>query len=172
MNARLIEQGIAPTKRDALRQGVEDQLLLDIPMARAMQLGISAWDGESLCMSAPLIPNVNDKGCAFGGSLASVMTLACWSLIKLAAEQAGEACDIYVQDSTVRYLSPVWNDFDAQSRLAADQSWQAFFSALHSRGKARLRAECEIHLADGTVAASLSARFVALRPGSLSGVAG
>lgn len=164
MNARQIDQTIATATRETLRQGVEDQMLLDIPMAHAMQLGISAWDGESLRMSAPLMPNVNDKGCAFGGSLVSVMTLACWSLIKLATEEAGEPCDIYVQDSTVRYLSPVWNDFDAHSRLSPNQSWQSFFSTLHARGKARLCANCEIHLADGSVAASLSARFVALRP--------
>lgn len=149
---------------EALRQDVEDQLLLDIPLARAMQLRINAWDGDSLRMHAPLAPNINDKGCAFGGSLASIMTLACWSLIKLAAEQAGEPCDIYVQDSMVRYLSPIWSDFEAQSRLAPNQSWQTFFSTLHSRGKARLCVDCEICLADGTVAASLSARFVALRP--------
>lgn len=166
MNARCNEQEYVPTSREALRQGVEDQLLLDIPLARAMQLGISAWDGETLRMSAPLMPNVNDKGCAFGGSLVSVMTLACWSLIKLATEHAGESCDIYVQDSTVRYLSPVWSDFDAQSRLAPDQSWQAFFATLHSRGKARLCSDCEIRLADGSIAASLNARFVAMRPGA------
>jgi len=28
--------------------------------------------------------NVNDKDCAFGGSLASLMTLACWSWLTLA----------------------------------------------------------------------------------------
>lgn len=164
MNARLIDQAIAETTRDALRLGVQEQLLIDIPLARAMQLGISAWDGETLRMSAPLTPNVNDKGCAFGGSLASVMTLACWALIKLATEQTGASCDIYVQDSSVRYLSPIWNDFDALSRLSPDQSWQTFFATLESRGKARLCADCEIRLADGTLAASLNARFVALRP--------
>ncbi len=157
---------IATASSDNLRKRVEDQLLLDIPLARAMQLGISAWDGHMLRMSAPLTPNVNDKGCAFGGSLVSAMTLACWALIKLASEQAGEPCDIYVQDSTVRYLSPIWSDFDAQARLAADQSWDTFFKTLDSRGRARLYADCEIRLADGTIAASLNARFVALQPGA------
>lgn len=163
MNARFIESMSLPTNRDALRKRVEQQLLDDIPLARAMQLGISAWDGESLRMSAPLSPNVNDKGCAFGGSLVSMMTLACWSLITLAAEQAGEPCDIYVQDSTVRYLQPVWGDFDAEARLALNQSWASFFTTLHARGKARLATHCEIRLADGTVACALEARFVSFR---------
>lgn len=149
--------------REALRESVERHLLADIPLARAMQLRIGDWDGDSLRMNAPLAANVNDKGCAFGGSLVSVMTLACWSLIRLAVEQAGEDCDIYVQDSTVRYLAPVWRDFSADARLAPDQSWQGFFTTLHSRGKSRLSAYCEIRLADGVIASTLEARFVALR---------
>jgi thioesterase domain-containing protein len=62
--------------RDALRRNL--QTTADRrPITRAMQLEIAAWDGESLQIRAPLPPNVNDKGCAFGGSLVSVMTLAC-----------------------------------------------------------------------------------------------
>ncbi len=152
--------------RDSLRERVERQMLADIPLARAMQLRIGAWDGDSLRMNAPLLPNVNDKGCAFGGSLVSVMTLACWALIRLAAEHADEDCDIYVQDSSVRYLAPVWSDFSADTRLAPDQSWQDFFTTLNARGKARLSALCEIRLADGVIASTLQARFVALRRGA------
>ncbi len=152
--------------RDILRESVERQLLADIPLARAMQLRIGDWDGDSLRMSAPLAANVNDKGCAFGGSLVSVMTLACWSLIRLAAEQADEECDIYVQDSTVRYLAPVWSDFSADARLAPAQSWPGFFTTLHLRGKSRLTAHCEIRLADDVIASTLEARFVALRRGA------
>jgi hypothetical protein len=64
-------------RRDALREAAQAQLLADIPLTRFMHLAITGWDGDSLRMSAPLAPNINDKGCAFGGSLASVMTLAC-----------------------------------------------------------------------------------------------
>lgn len=151
------------TRRDALRSTAQEQMRADIPLARLMDLRIAAWDGESLRMTAPLAPNVNDKGCAFGGSLVSVMTLACWSLVRLAADERGVSCDIYVQDSTVRYIAPLWEDFAAESRLAGENTFDAFFDALASRGKARLSAECDIRLADGTLACSLSARFVALR---------
>ncbi len=91
------------------------------------------------------------------------MTLACWSLVKLAADERGMACDIYVQDSTVRYLAPLWEDFSAESRLADEHAFGDFFDTLAVRGKARLSAACDIRLADGTVACSLSARFVAMR---------
>jgi thioesterase domain-containing protein len=148
--------------RDVLREALESALLADIPITQAMQMRISAWDGERLSMKAPLGPNINDKGCAFGGSLASVMTLAGWSLLRLATVQQKIDCDIYVQDSTIRYLAPVWTDFVAEALLDADQSFDEFFSTLQSRGKARLAVNCEIRNSDGAVATSLSGRFVAL----------
>jgi thioesterase domain-containing protein len=78
-------------------------------------------------------------------------------------DQRGLGCDIYVQDSEVRYLAPVWEDFSAEARLAYGKNFEEFFSTLESRGRARLSAHCEVRLADGTVASSLNARFVALR---------
>lgn len=154
---------MAQAHRDALRIALQAQVRIDIPITDSMQLEITAWDGDSLRMNAPLAPNVNDKGCAFGGSLTSVMTLACWSLVKLALDQRDLVCDVYVQDSEVRYLAPVWEDFSAEARLAYGNSFDEFFGMLQSRGKARLSAHCEVRLSDGSVAASLNARFVALR---------
>lgn len=151
------------SQHDALRLNLQRELLGQIPMAAAMQLAIAQWDGERVELHAPLAPNVNDKGCAFGGSLVSVMTLACWSLIKLAADQRGFACEIYVQDSTVRYLAPVWNDFRAIAHLADGQSLDDFLDILALRGKARIATRCSITLANGTAACTLEARFVALR---------
>ena len=153
----------ASSRRDALRDAAQAHILADIPLSRFMHLAITAWDGDSLHMSAPLAPNINDKGCAFGGSLASVMTLACWSLIKLAADERELECDIYVQDSSLHYLAPVWEDFTAEARLVDNQSFETFFATLGGRGKARLTVHCAVRLADGTLACSLNARFVALR---------
>ena len=153
----------AQERRDALRISLQEQVRVDIPITAAMQLNLSAWDGDTLHMHAPLAPNVNDKGCAFGGSLSSVMTLACWSLVKLAMDERGLSSDIYVQDSEVRYLAPVWEDFSAVARLAYGNDFEEFFLMLESRGKARLSAHCEVRLTDGTVATSLNARFVALK---------
>jgi len=140
----------------------ERALLADIPLARAMQLRVRDYDGDSLRLAAPLAPNINDKGCAFGGSLVSLMTLAGWGLVKLALDRQGRACDIYVQDSDVRYLAPVWNDFDAVARLVDRESFLAMAEALTSRGRARTRVRCVVPLPDGSAAATLEARFVAI----------
>jgi len=127
-----------------------------------MGVSASAYDGSSLTLSAPLAPNVNDKGCAFGGSLVSLMTLAGWALVKLALERQGKSCDIYVQDSDVRYLAPVWDDFTAVARLVDRESFASVFETLAARGRARARVRCLVPLADGSAAATLEARFVAI----------
>ncbi|WP_395680177.1 YiiD C-terminal domain-containing protein [Dokdonella sp.] len=137
-------------------------LLADIPLARAMQLTVESFDGESLALAAPLAPNVNDKGCAFGGSLASLMTLAGWGLPRLALDAVGMEAEIYVQDSTIRYLAPVWHDFRVIARVAEGESLAAFVAALRDKGKARLRVDCRVPLPDGGDAATFEARFVAL----------
>ena len=49
---------------------------LAMPPVAAMQPAIAHWQDGHLRLRAPLAANVNDKGCAFGGSLCSLMTLA------------------------------------------------------------------------------------------------
>src|SRR5690606_677520 len=81
-----------------------------MPPVAAMGLSIAGYDGERLQLAAPLSRHVNDKGCAFGGSLASMMTLASWGLVSLRVDAAGIAADVYVADSQVRYLAPLFSD--------------------------------------------------------------
>ena len=135
-----------------------------IPLAATMQVRVDAHTPQqSLVLAAPLAPNVNDKGCAFGGSLASLMTLAGWGLIELALQAQGEDCDVYVQDSTLRYQAPVRGDLRAAARLGDGEDWQTFFAQLAARGRGRLATVIEVHDGAGTSACSMTARFVAKR---------
>jgi len=142
----------------------ERSLLATIPLARAMQLSAHQYDGEHLALAAPLAPNINDKGCAFGGSLLSLLTLAGWGLIVLKLRELARSADVYVQDSDVRYLAPVWEDFVAEACLADGESWDEFERALKLRGRARVRVICRVPLAAGVEACVLKARFVAITP--------
>jgi thioesterase domain-containing protein len=148
--------------RSALRRALEAEILAEIPLARAMGLSIAAYNGASVRLAAPLAPNVNDKGCAFGGSLVSLMTVAGWALVRLAADARGIACDIYVADSEVRYLEPVWKDFEVVAALADDSDFTSLFEGIATRGKGCSRIRCHVPLGDGREAATLFARFVAI----------
>lgn len=134
-----------------------------IPLTDTMGLELGSYDGEKLVLNCPLAPNVNDKGCAFGGSLTSLMTLAGWGVVELALRQRGEDCDVYVGESTVRYLDPVWGDFQAQAQRAGEASWETFFATLASRSRARIAVTCQVPGEGGKPAATLEAQFVAKR---------
>ena len=97
-----------------------------MPPVAAMHLRIAGFDGDCLRLQAPLARHVNDKGCAFGGSLVSLMTLAAWGLVTLRLQQAGMRADVFVADSQVRYLAPLYDELNAEARLAADAGWERF----------------------------------------------
>lgn len=143
--------------------------LLGMPPVRAMGLRVLGFDGEILRLQAPLAPNVNDKGCAFGGSLAGLMTLAGWGLATLKLGEAGQRAEVYVADSHVRYLAPLHADLVAEAMLAPGESWDAFLSTFAARGRARITLQARIALPDGGDACTLQARFAALAPAGAVG---
>ena len=139
------------------------QAMARIPLTLAMRVQIGAFDGHELVLEAPLSPNVNDKGCAFGGSLVSLLTLAGWGLVLLRLEAAGHDCDIYVQDSSTHYREPLWNDLQARARISdGEDSWDSFVASLAARGRGRVRVACRVATPTGADACTLDARFVAI----------
>mgnify|MGYP005752922139 CR=1 FL=1 len=140
--------------------------LASMPPVQAMQVRIERYDPQhGLALAAPLAANVNDKGSAFGGSLAGLMTLSCWGSATLALDLGGITdAEVYVQDSSVQYLAPLYDDLLAEACLPDGHRWDDFVRAYRERGKARATLSASVRCADGRVAASLSGRFVALRP--------
>jgi thioesterase domain-containing protein len=125
-----------------------------------MQLSVPRYSGGELEMTAPLAPNINDKGCAFGGSMASLLTLAGWGLIELGLRAQGLDCDIYVGDSNVRYREPLWGELRGIARFAEADAMARVVAAVRAQGKGRADVVCEIAGEQGA-AATLTARFVA-----------
>jgi len=85
------------------------------------------------------------------------------AVVELALRQRGEQCDVFVGESTVRYLAPVWDDFEARAELAPDADWTTFFSTLENRGRARIEVVSAVPGAPGKPCATLISRFVAKR---------
>lgn len=159
MNSHLAPQ---PQPDDTLTQAadLEADVLQHIPLARAMQMHIHAWDGEHIVVHAPLGPNINDKGCAFGGSLASLMTLAPWAMLELGLRQAGLDADLFVADAEIRYLAPLFDDIEIHAESAPGQSTERFRDMLRSKGKARISVRARVGDDDHPVCVQ-TARFVA-----------
>ena len=135
-----------------------------MPPVAAMDIAIAGREGDTLTLRAPLALNVNDKDCAFGGSLVSLMTLAGWGLVTLRCHQIGIAADVFVADSEIRYLAPLYADLRATAALAGS-GWAEFDEALRSRGRARVRIAATVPLPDGGVATTLRASYAAIARG-------
>lgn len=156
-------ESTSPEQRAAQAAALQAELLATIPLTRAMAIEVGVYDGHTLHLRAPLAPNVNDKGCAFGGSMASLLTLACWGLAKLAIEESGAPpADLYVQDSKIDYLAPVWTDLDVRASAAEGAALQDFVRQYGERGKARISLTAILG-SSAAPAARMEARFVAKR---------
>ncbi len=135
---------------------------LHMPPVAALQPRIVAHGDGVLRLAAPLAVNVNDKGCAFGGSLVSMMTIAAWGLVTLEVGTAGIAADVYVADSRVRYLKPVFEELLVEARFDETAERATLADTLRKQGRASLRLQAKTLLSDGGVAALLVARYVAI----------
>ncbi len=144
----------------------ELQALLDhyraMPPVAAMDLSIAQAEADRLVLAAPLSRHVNDKGCAFGGSLVSIMTLAGWGLVTLKARAAGVDADVFVADSQVDYLAPLYDDLRAEARIAEGGDWGAFAAGLLDRGRAHVHLNAQVALSDGGLACRCRSRYVAI----------
>lgn len=147
---------------DALAARLENELYNDIPLVRALALKVSKIDSGSVQFLAPLLPNINDKGCAFGGSLASLLTLACWGVLRVETWRANLSADIFVHTSRLHYLRPVWENFRISATLKAD-SLADFMTTYVQTGKAVAILHAVVEAGD-ECAARIEARFVAMRP--------
>jgi thioesterase domain-containing protein len=136
-----------------------DTLFNGMPPVAAMQIRARDFNGDVLRLAAPLAANVNDKNCAFGGSLASVMTLAGWGWLTLKLREAGIDAEVYVADSKIRYLAPLYDDLIGEARLREDQDWPGILRCLAERKRARVSMLASTRNAAGEPVALLEARF-------------
>lgn len=160
MNAVLKQAATRESALEALRVYTRELA----PLA-AMQVRVAEYDGLRLHMDAPLMVNMNDKGSAFGGSMTSLMTYAGWGLVTLQLHQAGLQADVFVADSAVRYLKPLYADLRTEAELAPEESWASFLNTLAQRGRARIQLQARITGPEGEVMADLSGRYVAIAKG-------
>ncbi|HEY3645262.1 MAG TPA: YiiD C-terminal domain-containing protein [Gammaproteobacteria bacterium] len=136
-------------------------MLAHIPLVAQMQVQVESADAAGLRLTAPLAPNINHEQSAFGGSLASLMTLACWGYLWLQLEEQ-KGLHIVVKEAQLSYLKPVTTTLDARCTPPADEELQRFLETLARRGKARLSLKAEV-LQDGAVAAAYTGSFAVYR---------
>lgn len=131
-----------------------------IPLTAAMQLRVLHCDGGRIELEAPLRPNLNHRGTAFGGSLVTLGIACGWTLLQRGLAEAGVEGRIVVQKSECDYLLPVEQAFSASSSLPPE--WPQFLDTLGQRGRARITVHSSLS-SGGREVVRHSGVFVAIR---------
>lgn len=137
---------------------LESMLHADIPLARAMGVRVTGYDGSALQLAAPLAPNINHKETAFGGSLYALAVLCGWGLLHMKLSEAGLSRHIVIQEGHIRYLRPVRGELLAECRTD-DTALDKLLHALQKHDRARIALESSI-IEDGTPAVAFTGRYV------------
>jgi thioesterase domain-containing protein len=140
-----------------------NRLYTAMPPVQAIQIQATQFDGDTLHASAPLSANVNDKACAFGGSIVSVMTMAAWGFLNEKLRDQGIHADIYIADTKVRFLKPLFEDIKATAQLSAESIWSEVMHVLSEKNRARAFVHAEVQDISGQIAAQMTARFALIQ---------
>ncbi len=135
-----------------------------IPLVEQMQVRVAAYGSTGLSLTAPLAPNINHEQTAFGGSLASLATLACWGYLWLLLEDEADM-HMVVNEAHIRYLKPVTTILTAECTAPSAETREKFLETLKRRGKARIELKA-VMTQSGGVCAEYLGSFVAYRQGA------
>ena len=130
---------------------LQERITAEFPLARHIGIVVERADDGGIVLSAPLAPNANDKGTAFGGSLFSVAVLTGWSWVARYLDAAGIAADAVIQESTIRYLRPVHGELHAALVPPAAAEVAKFRKMLERARRGRIRLDVHIDHAQAPV---------------------
>ncbi len=144
-------------------QEINDYLNRYVPLFQAMQARLERCDETGLAIAAPLAPNINDKGIAFGGSMAALAALTGWALTRSTLDQHGESAEIVITDSTLKFLKPLREDILTECARPDLATTEKFLQSLRQRGKARWAVDVIIR-SGGEAVMTFNGQYGAYRP--------
>tara|TARA_B100000700_G_scaffold318275_1_gene411142 strand:- start:18535 stop:19032 length:498 start_codon:yes stop_codon:yes gene_type:complete len=125
-----------------------DWLEAAIPLVPQLGIRDMHWQDDTLVWSLSLVPNLNDKGTGFGGSLAAQTTLIGWSWVTLWLRSQGREQNVVVADASQRFKAPVTGDYRILCRPEAPEGQAALAERLAGRGKGHIALVQELYCGD------------------------
>lgn len=140
---------------------LQNRIVSEFALARHIGIVVESAGDHGIVLRAPLAPNANYKGTAFGGSLYSIAVLTGWAWVTcyLAARELG--ADTVIQDSTMRFLTPVKGELLASASAPSASQIDKFLKMLQRAGRGRIELRVDIQ-AGQTVAALFDGVFAAV----------
>jgi len=159
--------------QEAMKQ-LEAMIVEEMPITKHLEFSLAADSDGKLRASAPLKPNANHMGTAFGGSLSMLATVTGWAmmhqLVQDTVEDMRRRVEVIIQEGDIEYLKPVRDNISVICERPDEDAIERFQSMLDRWGRARLDLKCKIDAA-GERAVTFIGRYVALaedddQPGS------
>lgn len=135
-----------------------------IPLTKSLGLSIVSLDARGALIRAPLAPNLNHLGGAFGGSLATMMILSGYIVLYDRLLKNNHHAHVILSREESEYLVPVKTDIEVLAKSPSQEDWQKFEEAFLRKGTARIAIHSEIRSESGGLSATLRGEFVAKRP--------
>ena len=130
---------LPPCKREPRRERSKISFTQKSPSPAPWAYTWKSCSSESLILTAPLAPNHNHLGTAFGGSLVTIATLAGYCALWTAL--GDRKIHIVVRRSSIEYLRPVTKEIRATCQIPAEEDLTRLRKTLVAHGKARLPLE-------------------------------
>ena len=162
----------SPSLTETALDELEHLIVEKMPITEHLEFELAADEQGRLRASAPLQPNANHMGSAFGGSLSMLATVTGWAMMHQLVQEAmedamddmRERVEVIIQESDIEYLRPVYENISVVCEPPDEDDQQHFQEMLDRWGRARLDLECKINAA-GERAVTFIGRYVALAQG-------
>lgn len=151
------------TSHDIAARAMQDFFLLNVPLTRAAELSFVSYDGKTLVCEAPLAPNINDKGTAFGGSTFVLCVAAAWGMSKIKSQELGLEGELVVAKSEIEYLRPLSETLRAEVVSPNDEAMRDFKQCFETRGRASFVLESVINNHEGKPAVRFKGKYALLK---------
>jgi thioesterase domain-containing protein len=149
---------------DAIRH-LEQLIVQEMPITKHLEFSLATEEDGKLRTTAPLQPNANHMGSAFGGSLSMLATLTGWAMMHQLLEDKMEdmrrKVEVMIQESDIEYLKPVCENIAVICERPDEDALERFQNMLDRWGRARLDLKCKIDAA-GERAVTFIGRYVAM----------
>ena len=139
---------------------LENKLHNEIPLTKFMDLKITKYDEKELITIAPLNKNINDKGTAFGGSLATLTIISGWSICWLISKELEiNSENIVVIKNEHSYRKPVTKELICHTKRPTKDEIVNLKNKLLLKKSASIKISSQI-IEDGEVCVDFTGYYV------------
>lgn len=160
------------SRTETALEELERLIVEEMPITQHLEFSLATDDEGRLRASAPLQPNANHMGSAFGGSLSMLATVTGWAMmhrvVQDAVEDVKRRVEVIIQESDIEYMRPVYENISVVCERPDEDALDRFQQMLDRWGRARLDLKCKIDAA-GERAVTFIGRYVAMAKGDEHG---